>query len=516
MTTDYDMWKYLYGKAVDQGLTFDPRSGLKNNRRTCDLIRSVRAILKESGQDATDELIQAILELRIPNLVSSWTGVDTEAHRAIDKFFKLNPEGLNNDHGKGDYGGDEDDRDGKGQGDDQGDDQDQGKGQNGGEGEDDQHQNGGDGEGEDDDWDLDENDDGQNGGNGGKGGRGGWFNPKFDEDEDKKDQDQDQDQDDDEDDEDDDMNDDHRVGDGRGKGKHQDNHQEKKEEPPQPQDPNYIKPKIWNQFMKILMWNMEHPGKQKNIMLVGPRGIGKTEMVIQAAKALNAVYPEMCAVPYMITSPQMKHEVTGYGNATGEYVPTEFTKGYVAPGITLIEEMDRSEPTALIAMNAALANKIMDTPVQGMIEQNQFCNVVATANTAGIGATIMYNTANQLDASTRDRFVYLEMEFDEELALQIAKGDKHLVEFVKRWNTACELEGMVHYTCSYRALVDIKDLRNEMGFTVREALENVVLKAAVPKDNLRSILDKMKDISMNPYFSAMELIQIAMPDVEMC
>lgn len=260
------------------------------------------------------------------------------------------------------------------------------------------------------------------------------------------------------------------------------------------------------------MWNMEHPGKQKNIMLVGPRGIGKTEMVIQAAKALHAVFPEMAELPFMITSPQMKHEVTGYGNAMGEAVRTEFTKGYVSPGITLIEEMDRSEPTALIAMNAAMANKIMDTPVIGMIEQHPLCNIIATANTAGVGATEEYVTANQLDASTRDRFIYLSMEFDAELAVQIARGDMHLVDFVKKWNEACEYCGLIQNTCSYRALTDIKDLR-DMGFTVREALENVVLKACVPKDNLRSVLDRMKDISMNPYFSAMELIQTSMPDV---
>lgn len=458
--TDYDMWKYLYGKAVDQGLAFDPRSGLKSTKRTCDLIRAVRTILMESGHSYSDEQIQAILEMRIPNLVSSWTGVDTEAHRAIDKYFRVHPEGLE-EHREG---------------------QDQGHGQNQDQQDQDQFRNGG------------QDGDGDDGGN--------------DDDHEKDDEEQKQRQ-------------------GKGDGQIDPIPDPVEPDPtpvptpepdptPQPQDPDYIKPKIWNQFMRILMWNMEHPGKQKNIMLVGPRGIGKTEMVIQAAKALNSVYPEMCAIPYMITSPQMKHEVTGYGNATGEYVPTEFTKGYVAAGITLIEEMDRSEPTALIAMNAALANKIMDTPVQGMIVQNDLCNVVATANTAGIGATEMYNTASQLDASTRDRFVYLEMDFDEELAVQIARGDKHLVEFVKRWNTACEYEGLMQNTCSYRALVDIKDLRDGMGFTIREALENVVLKAAVPKDNLKSILDKMQDISMNPYFSAMGLIQASMPDVQMC
>lgn len=281
---------------------------------------------------------------------------------------------------------------------------------------------------------------------------------------------------------------------------------------PQPPDEDYIKPEIWDKFMRILLWNMDHPGKQKNIMLVGPRGIGKTDLVIQSAKALHQVFPEMAELPYMITSPQMKHEVTGYGNAMGEAVRTEFTKGYVSPGLTLVEEMDRSEPTALIAMNAAMANKIMDTPVIGMIEQNPFCTIVATANTAGTGATEEYVTANQLDASTRDRFVYLQMEFDEKVAVKIARGDEQLVEFVKKWNVACEQCGLIQNTASYRALIDIKDLRDN-GFTVRESLESVILKFCVPKDNLRSVLDKIEMSTPNVWFSEMQRVQEAMPDL---
>ena len=108
----------------------------------------------------------------------------------------------------------------------------------------------------------------------------------------------------------------------------------------------------------------------------------------------------------------------------GEAVQTEFTKGYVQQSIVLVEEIDRSEATALIALNAAMANKIMDTPVIGMIEQHPLCTIIATANTAGVGATEEYITANQLDASTRDRFIYISMEFDDKIATKIAKGDK--------------------------------------------------------------------------------------------
>ena len=455
----YEIWEALKTEASSRGITIEMGSGLRDLNKTSKMTSAVQQCLRASGFEGTDDQVYKVLANSLPNLAKTWHAYDLEAKRAVDRYFKVNPEGFPAPSKPNGEGGEGDPVQGQGQG------QGQGEGTRQGQG---------DGDGDGDDGEGGEGTGGQGEGENGEGDGGNGGTPVS--------------------------------------SPAPPSPQEPEPEPvPQPKDKDYIKPEVWDKVMRIVVWNMNHPGKQKNIMLVGPRGIGKTEMVIQITKALADVYPDMQALPYMITSPQAKHEVAGYGNAMGEAVLTEFTKGYVRQSIILVEEIDRSEPTALIALNAATANKIMDTPVIGMIEQHPLCTIIATANTAGVGATEEYITANQLDASTRDRYIYIQMDFDETIAAKIARGDKQLVSFVKNWNTACELCGLIQSTCSYRALTDIKDLMG-MGFTVKEALEDAVLKACVPKDNLRSVLDKMRKMSNNVYFTTMETIMEAMPD----
>lgn len=289
------------------------------------------------------------------------------------------------------------------------------------------------------------------------------------------------------------------------------------EEQPQPQmteippedmptDPDYIPPSIWNKVVAIVKWNMAHPGKQKNIMLVGPRGVGKTEMVFQIAKKFFG------SVPFTITSPQADHKLTGYGDAMGREVKSQFSDGYTQEGIILIEEMDRAEPSPLIAINMATANKYMDVPVRGMIQQNPLCTIMATANTAGTGATDEYVTANQLDASTRDRWVYLLMEWETEIAVQIGKGDMALVKGLEDWNHSCELNGYISATASYRAITDVHDLL-DMGFTYKEAIKSGMLKYAIPKSNMETILDGLESKSTK-FAKTMREICDELPDIE--
>jgi len=273
-----------------------------------------------------------------------------------------------------------------------------------------------------------------------------------------------------------------------------------------PKDPDYIPPSVWNKVVAIIKWNLAHPNKQKNIMLVGPRGVGKTDMVIQLSKKFFG------KVPYTITSPQMDHKLTGYGNAMGEEVKTQFTIGYESEGIVLIEEMDRSEANPLIAINMATANKMMDVPVRGMIFQNPLCTIMATANTAGTGATDEYVGANQLDASTRDRWIYILMDWETRIAMRIAKGNAALVKGIEDWNQSCEKNGYISARASYRALTDIQDLM-EMGFDYKEAIKSGMLKFAQPKSNMQTIYDGLENKQVK-FARVIKEITEELPEIE--
>lgn len=269
---------------------------------------------------------------------------------------------------------------------------------------------------------------------------------------------------------------------------------------------DYEPPSIWFKCVRIIRWNLAHPGEAKNIMLVGPKGIGKTKMVFELSKKFFQ------KKPYAITAPQMEFKICGFNNAMGEEVKTPVTKGYVDEegAIILVDEIDRMDAGAGIALNMATANKSMDTP-NGMIEQADRVTFIATANTSGTGATNDYNTANQLDASTRDRWIYLLMEWDHNVALKVARGDAALVKGLEDWNTACDKIQYTSGQLSYRTIIDILDLMDMGCFTFEEAIEAAMLKYAIPKSNLMGIYNQMQD-HFNKVAKAVKTIMEKMPD----
>ena len=59
-----------------------------------------------------------------------------------------------------------------------------------------------------------------------------------------------------------------------------------------------------------------------------------------------------------------------------------------------------------------------------MVERGKDCAIIATANTYGLGADRVYVGRNQLDGATLDRFIVIDVDYDEalEMALATAEG----------------------------------------------------------------------------------------------
>lgn len=265
-------------------------------------------------------------------------------------------------------------------------------------------------------------------------------------------------------------------------------------------------PPIKEQVRQIIRWNLAHPGEEKNILLVGPAGIGKTRLVFDISQEF------FNKKPYAVTAPQMEFRIVGFNDAMGREIKTPITKGYVDEGgaIILIDEIDRMDANAGIALNMATANKSMDTP-NGMISQAPGVTFIATANTSGTGATNDFNTANQLDKSTRDRWVYLLIKWDHNVAMGVAKGDEALVKGLEDWNSACESMQYTSGLVSYRTIIDVLDLIDMGVFTFEEAIQAAMLKYAIPKSNLMGLYDAMKD-HYNKVAKAIKKIMDQMPD----
>lgn len=215
------------------------------------------------------------------------------------------------------------------------------------------------------------------------------------------------------------------------------------------------------QFEKLL----KYVQTKNNIFLVGSAGSGKTTAARNIAKALDVKF-------YFTGAINSEYKLTGFIDAQGRIVSTEFRKAYEHGGLFLFDEIDASFPQAILAFNAALANDFMDFPDKKVQRhKNFYC--IAAANTFGTGADRQYVGRNQLDAATLDRFITLNWEIDETLEHELAKNYEW-VNYVQKARKAASKIGERHII-SPRASMQGADLLR-IGIDRKEVEKDVLWK----------------------------------------
>lgn len=150
------------------------------------------------------------------------------------------------------------------------------------------------------------------------------------------------------------------------------------------------------------------------VALIGPAGSGKSTLCEQVAEALSLKY-------YLQNSVTGTHELAGYMDAYGKYQTTAFRTAFEKGGLVLIDEVDTSDAGALKWLNTALANGHAMFPDQAdPVRRHADFRMIIAANTFGNGADRIYVGANQLDASTLDRFVFFDFRYDEKLETMLS------------------------------------------------------------------------------------------------
>lgn len=197
-----------------------------------------------------------------------------------------------------------------------------------------------------------------------------------------------------------------------------------------------------------------------NIMLVGPAGSGKTTAAHGAADALGLDFGMTGAI-------MSAFALTGFIDAQGRTISTEFRRRFTDGGVFLFDEMDASAPQATLAFNASLANGSHDFP-DGIVPRHPDFRPIAAVNTYGRGADRVYVGRNQLDGATLDRWVTLDWEYDTGLeaamvGLEKPSGAKSVVS-IKPMTDDGQREqatrSMFEYVQAARAAVDELKIRH--------------------------------------------------------
>lgn len=167
--------------------------------------------------------------------------------------------------------------------------------------------------------------------------------------------------------------------------------------------------------------------------LIGPAGSGKSTMAGQVATALDLKY-------YLINSVSGTHELAGYMDAHGKYNTTSFRQAFEHGGLAFVDEVDTSDAGALKWLNTALANGHAMFPDNAdAVQKHPKFRMMIGANTFGNGADRMYVGANQLDASTLDRFWFFDFGYDEKLEV-VLSGNVKWAERVQELRKAAMTE----------------------------------------------------------------------------
>jgi hypothetical protein len=151
-----------------------------------------------------------------------------------------------------------------------------------------------------------------------------------------------------------------------------------------------------------------------NVWLKGPAGSGKTTAARLAAQAAGLPF-------YFTGAIDSKYDLTGFVDAQGRIVNTQYRKAFSQGGVFLFDELDASQPNALLAFNSSLANGYADFPgSEEPIKAHPDFTALVGANTIGAGATAEYSGRFKQDAAFCDRFAMLLWDYDTDLEREIA------------------------------------------------------------------------------------------------
>lgn len=228
-------------------------------------------------------------------------------------------------------------------------------------------------------------------------------------------------------------------------------------------------------------------GARLSIMMVGPAGTGKTTIASRASEALGLEFSSKSC-----TSQTTESSLVGFIHAGGEYVGTEFRKRFEHGGVFLLDEVDNANPNVLGVLNSALANGTMAFP-DGMVKRHADFVCIAAGNTYGNGATAEYVGRNPIDAATKDRFVFVDVNIDEAVEGAMLDAVGLDATIASRWLSVVRQARSNVQTYGLKVIVSPRATEGgarllSAGWTLTDVVDATILKGAKP-DQVAKILE---------------------------
>ena len=234
------------------------------------------------------------------------------------------------------------------------------------------------------------------------------------------------------------------------------------------------------------------------IMLIGPAGSGKNVAISQVADALGQHM-------YYTNNASNEFKLTGFIDAGGNYRGTEFYKAFKNGGIFFLDEIDNSDPSALIVINSALANGYMAFPHE-TIDRHPDFRIIAAANTWGKGADLQYVGRNALDGATLDRFDNIFFDYDTKLEKALYPNDE-VLQFMWSFRNAV-YQSKIPHIVSTRGIGKVykKEIN---GIPVEDILTSNVVKN-LGQDDINTIIGNMQNVSSdNKFYDGIKRLRLS-------
>ena len=226
---------------------------------------------------------------------------------------------------------------------------------------------------------------------------------------------------------------------------------------------------VHSAFEKVIKILSAQKRIDKNIMLVGECASGKSSLCKDVAEYLKLPF-----YPMSVGLQTTKSDLLGFINVHGEYITTPVRQAFENGGVLLLDEFDATHAGVVTILNSMLANGVCSFPDKIVKKHENFICLVA-CNTYGKGGSLEYIGRNRLDMATLDRFITVQVDYDEYLEDQLTNNSAW-TKIIRLMRKNIKTHGL-KMVVSPRASLQGADLL-EAGFDIEDVINMCIIKGA--------------------------------------